>query len=47
MTVYVIVGENRLLSNISARAVYTKREDAEAHLVSKERMWFDDHAAII
>lgn len=47
MTVYVIVGDNRLLQNISARAVYSKREDAEAHLKDAKRMWFDDHAAII
>ena len=45
--VYVIVGENEKFNNISARAAYTRREDAEAHLLDKERMWFDDQAVVI
>ena len=45
--VYVIVGENRLIENISARAVYSTREKAQAHLDSKECMWFDDRAVIV
>ena len=47
MKVYVIVGENLDLENVSARAVYSKLEDAEAHLRSKELMWFDGRAAIV
>jgi hypothetical protein len=47
MKVYVIVGVNRLLENTSARAVYSRREDAEAHLLDKKRMWFDDHAVMV
>ena len=46
-TVYVIVGENQLLQTISARAVYTRREDAESHLRDPERMWFDNRATIV
>lgn len=47
MKVYVIVGENRQFENVSARAVYSTREKAEAHLTSKELMWFDDRAVIV
>ena len=47
MNVYVIVGHNRSLENISARAAYTTREAAEAHLASKDCMWFDDRATIV
>ena len=46
MKVYVIVGRNCLLENTEARAVYSRREDAEAHLLDKKRMRFDDYAAI-
>jgi hypothetical protein len=46
-TVFGIVGENRTFNNISARAVYSCREDAEAHLRDPERMWFDDRAVVI
>ena len=45
--VWVIVGWNRQEHNISARAAYSTREDAEQHLKDKDRMWFDDEAAVI
>jgi len=47
MKVYVIVGENKGLENISARAAYSRREDAEAHQNDPTRMWFDDRSAIV
>ena len=47
MTIFVIVGENRSFDNISARAAYSRREDAESHLTDKARMWFDDRAVIV
>lgn len=47
MILYVIVGKNRLLNNISARAVYSKREYAENHLKDPNCMWFDDEAVIV
>lgn len=45
--VYVIVGENKAMNNISARAVYSTRELAQAHLDSEASMWFDDRAVIV
>ena len=47
MTVYIIVGENRTLENVSARAVYSTRAAAEQHLGDPDRMWFDDRAVIV
>ena len=47
MTLFVIIGQNLKLENVSARAVYSKREDAEAHLADKARMWFDDRAVVV
>jgi len=47
MNVYVIVGHSKEFMNISARAVYSTREQAEKHLKDKKRMWFDDSAAIV
>jgi hypothetical protein len=47
MKVYVIVGENTLVNNISARAAYSRRRDAEDHLEDKKRMWFDERAVVI
>jgi hypothetical protein len=47
MKVFVIVGENRKMSNISARAAYSTRELADRHISSKEAMWFDDRAEVI
>jgi len=47
VTVYVIVGENRTVNNISARAAYSTRDEAERHLTDKNRMWFDDRAVIV
>lgn len=47
MTVFIIVGDNARLENISARAAYSTREEAEAHLADPERMWFDNRAVIV
>jgi hypothetical protein len=47
MKVYCIVYENRLVDTISGSAVYSKREDAAAHLVDPKRMQFSDRAAIV
>lgn len=47
MTVYVIVGHNKKCDNVSARAAYSTRAEAEAHLVDPTRMWFDDRAVIV
>lgn len=47
MKIFVIVGHNRRLDNVSARAAYSSRAQAEAHLADRERMWFDDDAAIV
>lgn len=47
MKVYVIVGENRMFHNISARAAYSSREAAEAHLRDVKKMWFDDRAVVV
>lgn len=47
MIVYAVVGENRGVNNVSARAVYSRREDADAHLADDARMWFDDRAVVI
>ena len=45
--IFVIVGENQMLNNISARAAYSTKERAEAHLSSKEAMWFDERSTIV
>ncbi len=48
MKVFVIVGENKMIGNISARAAYSTRKAAEEHLADKiDRMWFDDRAVIV
>lgn len=47
MTVYVIVGANEAFENISARAVYSTREKADAHIKDAKRMWFDDRAVVV
>jgi hypothetical protein len=47
MTVYVIIGRNEMFNNVSARAAYSTREAAEAHLLSDDKMWFDDAAVIV
>lgn len=47
MTIYVIVGENKSFENVSARAAYSTRELAEAHLANPKSMWFDDRAVIV
>lgn len=50
MKVYVIVGHwsgFEGVENISARAVYSTRAEAEAHIADPARMWFDDRAAVI
>jgi len=45
MKVYVVVGYNGLLGYGSA-AVYSKREDAEAHINDPERMYDLDSAIV-
>ena len=47
MKVFVIVGENEMMQNISARAVYDSLEKAKAHLNDKDKMYYDDRAVII
>lgn len=47
MKIFVIIGENQAVNNISARAAYSTREAAERHLQSKSAMWFDDRAVIV
>jgi hypothetical protein len=42
MKIYIIVGENKKLSNISARAAYSTREAAELY-----NNWFDDRITIV
>ena len=42
MKIYVVVGHNGLFNNTSARAVYSRREDAEQF-----DAWFDDQTAIV
>ncbi len=46
MKVFVIIGRNDRLQNTSARAVYSRYEDAEAHISDPALMWFDDSAVI-
>jgi hypothetical protein len=46
-TVYVIVEEGGVLLNISATAVYSSREQAEAHLTDPNRNWYADRAKVI
>jgi hypothetical protein len=43
-TIYVVVGENKMLNNISARGAYSTREAAERHVRDD---WFDDRATIV
>jgi len=47
MKIFVIVGENKSIGNISARAAYVTLEAAEEHLASPQKMWFDDRAEIV
>jgi hypothetical protein len=47
MKVYIVVGENRNVNNISARAAYSTQPLAEAHLADPQRMYFDDRAVIV
>jgi hypothetical protein len=44
MKVYVVVGENRWLSNISARAVFCTRVEAENYEATQD---FDDRTQIV
>lgn len=44
---YVVVGQNLLFGDTSARAIYSRLEDAKAHLEDEERMYRDDYAEIV
>jgi len=47
MKIYIIVGENISLQNVSARAAYSTRAAADAHIADENRMWFDDRAVVV
>ena len=47
MQIYVIVGHNQELENISARAAFTDRTEAEAYIKDPKRNWFDDRSVIV
>ena len=46
MKVYVVIGENQMMHNICAHAVYSNQRDAQEHLGDPKRMWFADRAVI-
>ena len=47
MKVFVIVGYNAGFENTSARAAFSKKEDAQAWTEDATRCWFDDRTEIV
>lgn len=47
MRIYVVVGENRRLANISARAAFTTKEKAQDWIDNPKENWFNDVCAIV
>ncbi len=47
MKVFVIVGENDVLNNISAGAAFTTKEEAERYVADPKRNWFYSRTAIV
>jgi len=45
--VYVVVGRNKQLDNVSARAVYSRKPDAFAHVANVKERWAEEEAAVV